>query len=319
MGTIRGVKNRRANFTQVLNVMLEDSNLTLKAKGFITYCLKEKEDFTFYLWQLSSALKEGDRAIYSTLDECVEHGYAIRYQPRKPNGDFAEWETIVSDCKEEISLLKEELKQDPHFQKFFTERRFAGPRDARAQNVEAQSTGENEGIHNNTDNNNTKKQQQQQEAAPPAPPVSVVVPSKNQEKGRPDFIYNCLIKVDIPIEEKIWISKSYSEEVIKNAIDYTELNKDKIRTSYTAYLKMSCQKGLKIAAAPIDKSEANRSYSLKYDGLSNAIAIVNVLSSHVEVAYTGTKLPTIIKFTDHGFKDQLDSTLRKCNFQVKNE
>jgi|SRR5882672_37362 len=134
MSVLRGIRDRRFKFTQVLNSMLEDEKISLKAKGFITYCLSKPDAWQFYISHLASKLKEGEKAIYSTIDECIENGYAIRYQGRKENGgDFASWETIISDSKEEISLLKEELKNDPDFQKMFALRRFGDAQDAHAQ------------------------------------------------------------------------------------------------------------------------------------------------------------------------------------------
>lgn len=135
MSTIRGVKDRRFKFTQLLNCMFEDSELSLKAKGLIGYCLTKTEDWKFHMKHLSSVLKEGERALYSTLNECIEQGYAIRYQLHKENGDFDHWETIVSDSKEEILALKKEMSEKPEFKEMFTQRCFADAHCAVARNV----------------------------------------------------------------------------------------------------------------------------------------------------------------------------------------
>jgi len=124
MSTIRGVKDRRFKFVQLLNSMFEDPNLSLKAKGFIGYCLTKPEGWKFHISHLEKVLKEGECSIYSTMNECIDNGYAIRYQTRKPDGEFACWETIVSDSKEEIVQLKKDLEKDPGFKKFFTLRGF---------------------------------------------------------------------------------------------------------------------------------------------------------------------------------------------------
>ncbi len=161
MTTIRGVKDRRFKFVQLLNSMFEDPKLSLKAKGFIGYCLTKTETWHFNVAHLQKVLLEGERAIYSTINECIEHGYAFRYETRKPNGDFGEWETVFSDSKEEIVLLKQELIEKGIFKESFTNQRFADPIVADPQDVPTSNTE----CSSNTD---CEKQQQQQ------PPVVVV-------------------------------------------------------------------------------------------------------------------------------------------------
>lgn len=77
MATIRGVKDRRFKFVQLLNSMFEDENLSLGAKGFIGYCLTKTNDWVFHIDHLVSVLKEGEKAIYSIINECIDQGYAI--------------------------------------------------------------------------------------------------------------------------------------------------------------------------------------------------------------------------------------------------
>lgn len=118
MSTIRGVKDRRFNFVQLLNSMFEDSGISLKAKGFIGYCLTKPSDWHFHISHLCNVLKEGEKAIYAVINECIEQGYAYRYQPRSETGEYLPWETIVSDSKHEISQIREELEKclpDRHF------------------------------------------------------------------------------------------------------------------------------------------------------------------------------------------------------------
>src|SRR6185295_3046407 len=124
MSTIRGVRDSRFHFVQLLNSMFEDPDLSLKAKGFIGYCLTKKEDWKFHITHLCSVLKEGEKAIYSVINECVENGYAYRYQPRAENGDFLPIETIISDSKVEIAKRKKEIESSPNFKKCLPDRPF---------------------------------------------------------------------------------------------------------------------------------------------------------------------------------------------------
>lgn len=112
MSTIRGVKDRRFKFVQLLNEMFENPTLSLKAKGFIGFCLTKKENWDFHVSHLCSVLKEKDTAIYSVINECIEHGYAYRYQDRGPDGRMLPGEFVISDSKTEITTLKKSMKKD---------------------------------------------------------------------------------------------------------------------------------------------------------------------------------------------------------------
>lgn len=190
MSTIRGVKNRKFKFTQVLNLMLDDEKISLKAKGFITFCLSKTEDWKFIITHLVSVLKEGEKAIYSVIDECIENGYAIRFQLRAAGGRFGDWETIISDSKEEISLIKvelgiEELKESlPH-------RPFGDAVIGDADNVPPSNT--------EASLSNTKEQQS-------IPPGGIVV-------------YSILEKLDIEMPLRVKITSTHSEEDVILAVN----------------------------------------------------------------------------------------------------
>lgn len=256
MTTVRGVKDRRFKFVQLLNCMFEDQKLSLKSKGFIGYCLTKTEDWKFNMTHLCATLKEGERAIYSTIDECEEQGYAFRWQPHKEDGDFDKWETVISDSKVEIALLKEELKDNPYFKKSFTDRRFADAQVARAQSAPI----------SNIDTIAIRKQQQQPSSeelnewdGPFAAAAVFSVPEK-EEQERQSYAKNVqpercrwhsvLDKVDIPEADKVEITQRYSEDIVKNAIEWAQATKHKIKTTYVAYLKMACQKGLSVQNLP---------------------------------------------------------------------
>src|SRR3954469_23524169 len=113
MSSIRGVRDRRFKFVQLLNCMFEDPNIGLKAKGFIGFCLTKKDDWKFHISYLCSVLKEGEDAIYSTINECIDHGYAYRYRTRDSKGKLGPVEFVISDSKVEILEVIKEIQSDP--------------------------------------------------------------------------------------------------------------------------------------------------------------------------------------------------------------
>ena len=95
MSIIRIAKRER--WTSISNGMLEDSAISLKAKGLLCYLLSKPDDWTISLVQLSHiSHKDGIVAIRSALDELVKHGYAVFSQPRE-NGQFAEGGWTISE------------------------------------------------------------------------------------------------------------------------------------------------------------------------------------------------------------------------------
>ena len=80
--------------------------------------------------------------------------------------------------------------------------------------------------------------------APTGARTAVVAPQKVKE-SKP-AIHACLEKEDIPILDKDELTRRYDAKTVQNAIDFTQANRSKIKTTYVAYLKMACSKGLKI-------------------------------------------------------------------------
>ena len=294
MSVLRGIRDRRFKFTQVLNSMLEDEKISLKAKGFITYCLSKPDAWKFYISHLSSKLKEGEKAIYSTIDECIENGYAIRYQGRKENGgDFASWETIISDSKEEISLLKEELKNDPDFQKMFALRRFGDAQDAHPQN----------GPPSNTNGLDIHKEQQQQKAA--APPAAVPIQQK---------LYPCLESLVIPESDKYQIAKAYPEDVVKNAVAWATHPETKINKSLAQAIKWACKEKPELPKLEKDVFLENKAAAEK---IVQSIKVkpdyinIEVLGSKIEIVFNSQRDPICIEFKEKSFKEMFVGALKK--------
>lgn len=109
MSVVRVKKNRNVPFTIVSNDMLKDQSISLKAKGFITYCMSFKDNWKFNVRHLESILKEGEKAIYAVIKECIEAGYCFRVQEKGEAGRWLKPELYISDSKEEIEILKKEV------------------------------------------------------------------------------------------------------------------------------------------------------------------------------------------------------------------
>lgn len=76
------------NYTIMSNYHLRDINLSLKAKGLLSFMLSLPEDWDYSLNGLVSVSKESKKAIRSILNELKENGYLIVEQTRGKNGYY---------------------------------------------------------------------------------------------------------------------------------------------------------------------------------------------------------------------------------------
>lgn len=98
MSIIRIQKNKDNPYVIVHKGFLEDPNISLKLKGFLAYCLSKPNDWKFHVRHLASVLKEGKDAIYGIIDEGIEHGYITRSEQRI-KGKFECVDYIIHETK----------------------------------------------------------------------------------------------------------------------------------------------------------------------------------------------------------------------------
>ncbi len=110
MSVIRAKKDRQNPYVQISRKMLDDPNLSLRTKGFIAHCLSKPDDWQFYVEQLVTVLKESKTSIYSAIKEAEKNGYCIKFQNRDEKGRVQKVEYIISDSKDEVDRVKDELK-----------------------------------------------------------------------------------------------------------------------------------------------------------------------------------------------------------------
>lgn len=86
------------NYTVISNHILEDENLTLKAKGLFAYMWAKSDDWNFYVTELVKHSKCGRDQVMSALDELERNGYLIRSRNRNELGQLTNKSTwLLSD------------------------------------------------------------------------------------------------------------------------------------------------------------------------------------------------------------------------------
>lgn len=113
MSVIR-VKKHESNFVVLYKEILENPEISLKAKGLWAFCMSKPDDWVFEIAQLQRTLKEGEKALISAIDELIQFGYCFRVQPRGEKGMFEEVDYEIyelSQLKESLHSLKESLPE----------------------------------------------------------------------------------------------------------------------------------------------------------------------------------------------------------------
>jgi hypothetical protein len=336
MSIIRGVKDRRFKFVQLLNSMFEDPKLSLKAKGFIGFCLTKKQDWDFHISHLCKVLKEGEDAIYSTVKECIEHGYAYRYRTRDAKGQLTEVEYLICDSKEEVTALKKERDASNEFNKLVPQRENPGVDNPRRENPGVDFPGEIVPIYSNTDNSNTREQQQQQNAAVSSKFEYLKKQQAEYNKGKQSNenivqpekppIYGNLSKIDIPEADKIEITNRYSELIVYNAIVWATHPTTKLIKGLAPAIKWACIHQPKVNEVKKEKEKLPIDYACYNRGYFCEIRKVSHKNGHILDSYglreaTNDYLETEhdkIYYKDVGFLEQVANFIRKKSIECKN-
>ncbi len=88
-------QKRKANYTVIPNEMLNNTELSFKAKAILCYLLSKPDKWSVYLSQLAKVSTDGYESVVSGMNELIEKKYVFR-QPNSgvnPGG----WEYFVYD------------------------------------------------------------------------------------------------------------------------------------------------------------------------------------------------------------------------------
>ena len=83
--------DRRSNrpFAQIDVAGLVDKSLSFRSKGLLAYLLSRPPEWETRVETLSSISTEGEKAIYSSINELIDAGYVTRKQVRRMDGTWA--------------------------------------------------------------------------------------------------------------------------------------------------------------------------------------------------------------------------------------
>jgi hypothetical protein len=84
-------------FTTIPNSVLNDPNLSWKAKGILCKLLSNKSDWAVYKSQLQQFSTDGRDSTTAGFNELVERGYIIAVRRHNDKGQFAGYDYVVYD------------------------------------------------------------------------------------------------------------------------------------------------------------------------------------------------------------------------------
>ena len=95
-----------SNYTIMSNYHLTDPNLSLKAKGIMSYMLSRPDNWDFTIEGLACQNKEGSDAIVRIIRELKAQGYITRSRTRNQAGKFTDMEYNILECPMEAAKKK---------------------------------------------------------------------------------------------------------------------------------------------------------------------------------------------------------------------
>ena len=110
MSIIRVFKQK--NFSIISNVALNDTTLSMKAKGIWAYLLSKPDDWQVYVSQLVKSCADGKHSIYAGLKELKQAGY-IEHVAIREGGKIIGYEYMVNE--EPVKKEKKEPNTDTNF------------------------------------------------------------------------------------------------------------------------------------------------------------------------------------------------------------
>lgn len=100
------------DYTVMANHHLQNTKLSLKAKGLLSLMLSLPEDWDYTTKGLAKICKDGVDSICSTVNELEEHGYVIRERIRNTKGQLTDIQYTILEQPKPTQLGQEKTKQE---------------------------------------------------------------------------------------------------------------------------------------------------------------------------------------------------------------
>lgn len=96
------INRLNGNYTIVANIVANNKELSLKAKGLYLFLCSKPENWKFSYAGLSSQLLESEKVLRPIVKELVEHKLLVRYSIKEANGAFNGYCWIINPNEEDL-------------------------------------------------------------------------------------------------------------------------------------------------------------------------------------------------------------------------
>lgn len=308
-------KKLDCGFTITSNATAADSRISWAAKGLLWYMLTRPDDWSIHYWQLASIykgeLKGGGRdAIRSILAELKDAGYVTYSKSRDVRGRWHHRYDVYPIAQEKEAEKPHIYENTPHIQ-YEPEPDHPGLENP---------APEKACINKEQRLLSTEKKQQQ-----PAAAAAVFFEKKEKpkaliekaENAMTHFVYEFLDEIDIPDDQKQWLSSKYSYDVVKRAVEALTQPGFTPTKSKAAYLKWACKNAIGPDPKKEDVVEQNKALVTKFDCKINKSKTVKieVLTKAIEFVFvTCQKSPDVLPYESSDFEVKFNAYMFKNGF-----
>ena len=106
--------NKKENFTSIHNKLINDSRISLKAKGIMLYMLSKPENWKYYPKEIAKNSKDGLDSVYSGIKELIEAGYISRTRHSDGTIDYFVFEDVEENDIVDFSKKENPNRENPN-------------------------------------------------------------------------------------------------------------------------------------------------------------------------------------------------------------
>lgn len=137
-------------------------------------------------------------------------------------------------------------------------------------------------------------------------------PPKKSPPAIVHTMYESLIRLDIPDHDKWQIQKNFTEDVVDKAVEYATHPSTQIKTTLVQTVKWACKNLPQIAETEQGNKKIAQEILPKCKKTNNIR--IEILNKEVEFSFpTAQKEAFCLKYSEKGFKEQLENILRKLD------
>ncbi len=106
--------NKKENFTSIHNKLINDSRISLKAKGIMLYMLSKPENWKYNPKEITKNSKDGLDSVYSGIKELIEAGYISRTRHSDGTVDYFVFEDVEENDIVDFSKKENPNRENPN-------------------------------------------------------------------------------------------------------------------------------------------------------------------------------------------------------------